>query len=50
MIEKDLFGYECGPYVKIGLVSENEFVRYSLNRIDEHQTGNPREIIVKDEV
>ena len=50
MIEKDLFGYECGPYVKIGLVSENEFGRSALNRRDEHQTGNPREIIVKDEV
>lgn len=50
MVEKDLFGYECGPYVKIGLVSENEFGRSSANRRDEHQTGNPREIIVKDEV
>ena len=50
MVEKDLFGYECGPYVKIGLVSENEFGRSALNRRDEHQTGNPREIIVKDEV
>ena len=50
MVEKDLFGYDCGPYVKIGLVSDNEFGRTSANRRDEHQTGNPREIIIKDEV
>ena len=50
MTERDLFGYECAPYVKIGLVSENELGRTAANRRDEHQTGNPRKIIVKEEV
>ena len=50
MTEKDLFGYPCGPYVKIGLVKGNDDGRSSFERRKEHQTGNPREIIVEAEV
>ena len=50
MTERDLFGYQCGPYVKIGLVRGNEDGRSSFERRKEHQTGNPREIIVEAEV
>ncbi len=50
MTERDLFGYPCGPYVKIGLVKGNDDGRSSFERRKEHQTGNPREIIVEAEV
>ena len=50
MTERDLFGYQCGPYVKIGLVKGNDDGRSSFERRKEHQTGNPREIIVEAEV
>ena len=50
MTERDLFGYPCGPYVKIGLVKGNDDGRSSFERSKEHQTGNPREIIVEAEV
>jgi len=50
MTERDLFGYPCGPYVKIGLVKGNDDGRSSFERRNEHQTGNPREIIVEAEV
>ena len=50
MTERDLFGYPCGPYVKIGLVKGNADGRSSFERSKEHQTGNPREIIVEAEV
>ncbi len=50
MTERDLFGYPCGPYVKIGLVKGNDCGRSSFERRKEHQTGNPREIIVEAEV
>ena len=50
MTERDLFGYPCGPYVKIGLVKGNEEGRSSFERRKEHQTGNPREIIIEAEV
>ena len=50
MTERDLFGYPCGPYVKIGLVKGNNDGRSSLERRKEHQTGNPREIIIEAEV
>jgi len=50
MTERDLFGYPCGPYVKIGLVKGNADGRSSFERRKEHQTGNPREIIVEAEV
>ena len=50
MTERDLFGYPCGPYVKIGLVKGNEDGRSSFERRKEHQTGNPREIIIEAEV
>ena len=50
MTERDLFGYPCGPYVKIGLVKGNDDGRSSFERRKEHQTGNPREIIIEAEV
>ena len=50
MTERDLFGYPCGPYVKIGLVKGNDEGRSSFDRRKEHQTGNPREIIIEAEV
>ena len=50
MTERDLFGYPCGPYVKIGLVKGNDDGRSSFDRKKEHQTGNPREIIIEAEV
>ncbi len=50
MTERDLYGYPCGPYVKIGLVKGNDDGRSSFERRKEHQTGNPREIIVEAEV
>ena len=50
MTEKDLFGNPSGPYVKIGRVKSNEEGRSSIDRRKEHQTGNPRQIIILDEV
>ena len=50
MTEKDLFGYACGPYVKIGLVKGNDDGRSSFDRRKEHQTGNPREIVIEEEI
>ena len=50
MTERDLFGYPCGPYVKIGLVKGNDDGRSSFERRKEHQTGNPREIVIEEEV
>ena len=41
MTERDLYGYPCGPYVKIGLVKGNDDRRSSFERRKEHQTGNP---------
>ncbi len=41
MTERDLYGYPCGPYVKIGLVKGNDDGRSSFERRKEHQTGNP---------
>ena len=48
--ERDLLGFPTPNYVKIGLVKENEKGRSSDDRKDEHQTGNPREIIIEAEV
>lgn len=50
MTERDLFGYPCGPYVKIGLVKGNDDGRSSFERRKEHQTGNPREIVIEEEI
>ena len=50
MTERDLFGYPCGPYVKIGLVKLNNEGRSSFDRRTEHQTGNFREIIMDREL
>ncbi len=50
MTEKDLFGKACENYVKIGRVSGNEFGRSATNRRDEHQTGNPRKIVIQSEI
>ena len=48
--EKDLLGFPTPNYVKIGLVKENEKGRSSDDRKDEHQTGNPRPLIVVDSI
>ena len=50
MTESYLFGYPWGPYVKIGLVRGNDDGRSTFKRRKEHQTGNPREIIIESEV
>ena len=44
--EHDPFGERDAPYVKIGLVRENEAGRSSNDRLLEHQTGNPRSLVV----
>ncbi|MFM7312382.1 MAG: hypothetical protein ACKO0M_04310 [Cyanobium sp.] len=44
--EQDPFGDPSGSYVKIGLVRENDTGRSSLDRLLEHQTGNPRILVV----
>jgi hypothetical protein len=44
--EQDPFGDASGSYVKIGLVRENDTGRCSLDRLLEHQTGNPRLLVV----
>ena len=44
--EQDPFGDASGSYVKIGLVRENDSGRSSLDRLLEHQTGNPRLLVV----
>ncbi|MEB3165699.1 MAG: hypothetical protein VKO65_03420 [Cyanobacteriota bacterium] len=44
--EQDPFGEPSGSYVKIGLVRENDTGRSSLDRLLEHQTGNPRILVV----
>ena len=48
--ERDLLGFATTNYVKIGLVKENEKGRSSDDRKDEHQTGNPRPLIVVDSI
>ena len=50
MTEIDLFGYPSGSYVKIGLVKGTEEGRSSIERRKEHQTGNPRKIIIEKEI
>jgi len=37
MTERDLFGYPCGPFLKIGLVKGNDDGRSSFERRKEHQ-------------
>lgn len=46
MTEEDLFGDPIGAYVKIGLVRDNEAGRSSMDRKREHQTGNPRALVL----
>ena len=48
--ERDLLGFTTPNYVKIGLVKDNEKGRSSDDRKDEHQTGNPRSLIVVDSI
>ena len=43
--ERDVLTGEISPYVKIGLVRENE-AKSSADRTQEHQTGNPRELFL----
>lgn len=40
--ERDYFSKEVSPYVKIGLIHDDEKGRSSDDRMIEHQTGNPR--------
>lgn len=44
--EKDLLTHEVSRYVKVGLVRESDG-RSSLERLEEHQTGNPRKLILE---
>jgi hypothetical protein len=46
MTEEDLFGDPIGSYVKIGLVRDNDAGRSSVDRKREHQTGNPRALVL----
>ena len=48
--ERDLLGFTTPNYVKIGLVKDNEKGRSSVDRKDEHQTGNPRSLVVVDSI
>ena len=43
--DRDYFSGELGDYVKIGIVNEHE-TRGSEERKGEHQTGNPREVVI----
>ena len=43
--DRDYFSGELGDYVKIGIVKEHE-TRGSEERRGEHQTGNPREVVI----
>jgi hypothetical protein len=43
--EQDVFGGSSSPYFKVGIVKEEREVD---ERLREHQTGNPRRLIVKD--
>ena len=43
--ERDFLTHEYSQYVKVGLVREND-KRTSANRLDDHQTGNPRELSI----
>ena len=44
--ENDPFAEAAGHYVKIGLVRDNGSGRSSNDRLLEHQTGNPRQLVV----
>ena len=44
--ELDLLTHEVSRYVKVGLVRESDG-RSSLERLDEHQTGNPRRLTLE---
>ena len=46
--ERSITGSEFTPFVKIGLVNFDE-VRNSLKRLGEHQTGNPRQLVLPPE-
>lgn len=44
--EQDLLTHEISRYVKVGLVRESDG-RTSHERLDEHQTGNPRKLLLE---
>jgi hypothetical protein len=44
--EQDPFADASGSYVKIGLVRDNDTGGSSLDHLHEHQTGNPRILVV----
>ena len=48
--EKDQLGFPTANYVKIGLIRSNTNGRTSDDRKDEHQTGNPRPLIVVESI
>ena len=48
--ELDLRGNPLPNNVKIGRVSSNQFGRSASNRRDEHQTGNPRKLVIQSEI
>ena len=48
--EEDKFGLTTDDYVKIGLINKSTTGRTSNDRKDEHQTGNPRQLIVIDSI
>ena len=47
--EKDLVSDQLTPYTKLGLIREGE-ARTSMARLSEHQTGNPRELVLRAEI
>jgi hypothetical protein len=48
--EQDPFGDSSDSYVKIGLVRDNDTGRSSFDRVLEHQTGNPRMLVVAEAI
>ena len=48
--EQDQLGFTTAGYLKIGLINDNVHGRTSNDRKDEHQTGNPRPLIVVDSI
>lgn len=43
--EEDVFGSLSSPYFKVGIVKEEREVE---KRLSEHQTGNPRKLVIRD--
>lgn len=43
--EQDVFGGSSSPYFKVGIVKDDREVE---SRLREHQTGNPRKLVIRD--